>query len=125
MASRSRATCHFRSDRNALRLVEASHRLDVPVAAGAAKPLQRKLVTATSVHGVDGMGGAWIPRPIRPSHETAVELIRRVVHAKPGLVTIIAIGPLTNIAEALQSDAKLAREIKQIVLMGGAPHGGG
>lgn len=110
---------------NALRLVEASHRLDVPVAAGAAKPLRRKLVTATSVHGTDGLGGANMPEPtIRPAHETAVELIRRVVHSKPGRVTIIAIGPLTNIAEALQSDPTLAKQIQQIVLMGGALHGG-
>ncbi|HEY3739689.1 MAG TPA: nucleoside hydrolase [Bryobacteraceae bacterium] len=111
--------------RNALRLVEASHRADVPVAAGAAKPLRRKLATATYVHGVDGLGGAVIAEPtIRPVHETAVELIRRVVHAKPRQVTVIAIGPLTNIAEALQSDPALARDIQQIVLMGGALHGG-
>ena len=111
--------------RNALRLVEVSHRLDVPVAAGAAKPLKRKLFTATNVHGNDGMAGAKLPEAtIHPVKETAVELIRRVVHANPKSVTIIAIGPLTNVAEALQSDPGLAAEIKQIVIMGGAIHGG-
>jgi purine nucleosidase len=111
--------------RNALRLVEASHRLDVPVAAGAERPLKRRLFTATGVHGDDGMAGAPLPEPsIHPVKETAVELIRRVVNEKPGSVTIIAIGPLTNLAQALQSDPGLARQIKQIVLMGGALHGG-
>ena len=110
---------------NALRLVAACNRPDVPVAAGAVQPLLRKLVTAENVHGADGLGGAAIAATaLKPSAETAVTLIRRVVHANPGQVTIIALGPLTNIAQALHDDATLAPQIKQIVLMGGAFHGG-
>ena len=111
--------------RNALRLVAASKRTDVPVAAGADKPLKRKLVTAENVHGADGLGGASIPDTnMKPTEESAVNLIRRVVHSNAGKITIIALGPLTNIAQALDLDPTLAKDIKQIVLMGGALHGG-
>jgi inosine-uridine nucleoside N-ribohydrolase len=110
---------------NALRLVEIAGRPDVPVAGGAATPLIRRLVTAHYVHGENGLGGVEFPEPkLKPVAETAAELIRRVVHSSPGEITIVGIGPLTNVATALKSDPELASQIREIVVMGGSLSGG-
>jgi inosine-uridine nucleoside N-ribohydrolase len=110
---------------NALRLVEIANRPDVPVAAGASTPLVRHLVTASYVHGNNGLGGVEFPEPkLKPVAETAAELIRRVVRSSPGEITIVGIGPLTNVALALKSDPGLAAQIKEIVVMGGSLSGG-
>jgi inosine-uridine nucleoside N-ribohydrolase len=110
---------------NALRLVEIAGRTDVPVAAGASAPLTRRLVTAAYAHGENGFGGVEFPAPkIKPVAETAPELIRRLVRSSPGEISIIAIGPLTNVALALRLDPELAKMIRSIVLMGGSLSGG-
>jgi inosine-uridine nucleoside N-ribohydrolase len=110
---------------NALRLVEIAGRPDIPVAAGAAVPLLRRLVTAAYVHGNNGLGGVEFPEPkIKPAAESATELIRRVVRANPGEITIVAVGPLTNIATVLKADPALAPMIKSFALMGGSLSGG-
>ena len=110
---------------NALRLVEIAGRTDVPVAAGAAVPLLRRLVTAAYVHGNNGLGGVEFPEPkIKPVAESAVELIRRIVRANPGEITIAAVGPLTNIATLLKVDPSIAPLIKSFALMGGSLSGG-
>jgi len=110
---------------NALRLVEIAGRTDVPVAAGAAVPLLRRLVTAAYVHGNNGLGGVEFPEPkIKPAAESAVELIRRIVRANPGEITIAAVGPLTNIATLLKVDPSIAPLIKSFALMGGSLSGG-
>ncbi len=110
---------------NALRLVEIAGRTDIPVAAGASVPLTRRLITASYVHGEDGLGGVNFPPPkTKPAAETATEIIRRIVRAHPGEVTIVVIGPLTNIATALRSDPELAGMIPGFVLMGGSISGG-
>lgn len=106
---------------NALRMMEVAGRTDIPVAAGAATPLVRRLVTASYVHGNNGLGGAEFPEPkLKPAAEPATELIRRLVHDNPGEITIVAIGPLTNVALTLKSDATVAKNIKEIVMMGGS-----
>ena len=110
---------------NALRLVEIAGRTDVPVAAGASVPLVRSLITASYVHGNNGLGGVEFPEPkIKPVAETATEIIRRIVRASPGEITIVAVGPLTNIATVLRSDPGLAKMIRAIVIMGGSTTGG-
>jgi inosine-uridine nucleoside N-ribohydrolase len=110
---------------NALRMVEIAGRTDIPVAPGAKAPLLRRLVTATYVHGENGLGGAVFPEPkTHPVAEPAAEFIRRVVRKYPGEVTLIPIGPLTNIATALKLDAELAGMVRGIVLMGGSLSGG-
>ncbi len=82
---------------NALRLVEIAGRTDIPVAAGARTPLLRRLVTATYVHGENGLGGAVFPDPtIKPVAAPAAELIRQIVRKYPGEVTLLPIGPLTQ-----------------------------
>jgi inosine-uridine nucleoside N-ribohydrolase len=110
---------------NALRLVEIAGLTDVPVAGGAATPLVRRLVTAKYVHGNNGLGGVEFPEPkLKSVAEPAAELIRRIVRANPGQITIVAVGPLTNVATALKSDPELAAQIKGIAMMGGSLSGG-
>jgi inosine-uridine nucleoside N-ribohydrolase len=106
---------------NALRLLEIAGRTDIPVAAGASTPLVRRLVTAKYAHGNNGLGGVDFPEPkTQPVSETAVELIRRIVRKNPGEITIVAVGPLTNIATLLKSDPSIATLIKAIAIMGGS-----
>jgi inosine-uridine nucleoside N-ribohydrolase len=110
---------------NALRLVEIAGHPEIPVAGGAAFPLVRRLVTAAYVHGNNGLGGVEFPEAkIKPVPETATELIRRIIRANPGEITIAAVGPLTNIATVLKSDPGIARLIKSFALMGGSLSGG-
>lgn len=110
---------------NALRMVEISGRTDIPVAAGAKAPLQRRLVTATYAHGENGLGGAVFPEPtIKPVSQPAAELIRQVIRKYPGEVSLIPIGPMTNIATALDLDSELAGMVRGIVMMGGSLSGG-
>lgn len=110
---------------NALRLVEIAGRTDVPVAGGASVPLVRRLITAKYVHGNNGLGGVDFPAATkRPVAESATQLISGLVRSNPGQITIVAVGPLTNIATLLRSDPEVAQMIPQIVIMGGALSGG-
>jgi inosine-uridine nucleoside N-ribohydrolase len=110
---------------NALKLVEIAGRTDVPVAGGARHPLVRQLITASHVHGNNGLAGVEFPEPkIKPVAETAAELIRKIVNANPGEISIVAVGPLTNVAMALRADSGLAGKLRSIVIMGGSLSGG-
>jgi pyrimidine-specific ribonucleoside hydrolase len=110
---------------NALRMVEIAGRTDIPVAAGARTPLVRRLVTAAYAHGENGLGGAVFPEPTtKPVATPAAEMIREIVRRYPGEVTLITIGPLTNVATALNSDPELAGLVRGLVMMGGSLSGG-
>lgn len=110
---------------NALRLAEIAGRTEIPIAGGASVPLIRRLITAKYVHGENGLGGVDFPEPrLKPVRDTATQLISRIVRANPGEVTIVAVGPLTNIGTLLRSDPEIARMIPQIVIMGGSLSGG-
>jgi inosine-uridine nucleoside N-ribohydrolase len=110
---------------NALRMVEIAGRTDIPVAAGAKSPLLRRLVSATYAHGENGLGGAVFPEPTtRPVPESAAAVIQRIVRTSPGKVTLITLGPLTNIAAALSADPELAGIVRGLVMMGGSLSGG-
>ncbi len=110
---------------NALKLLEIAGRTDVPVAAGARHPLVRRLITGEHVHGNNGLAGVEFPEPkIKPVAETAPELIRKIVRANPGEISIVAVGPLTNVALALRADPDLAGKLRSIVIMGGSLSGG-
>ncbi|MEO5885432.1 MAG: nucleoside hydrolase [Candidatus Limnocylindrales bacterium] len=107
--------------RNALRVLTLVGRLDVPVAGGAAGPLVRALHVAEDVHGASGLEGADLPEPAfetRP--EGAIELMRRLLAGAPAPVTIVAVGPLTNVALLLRTYPDLAPRIASIRVMGGA-----
>src|SRR5713226_689263 len=110
---------------NALRMVEIAGRTEIPVAAGARAPLVRRLVTAAYAHGENGLGGAVFPEPkTKPVAEPAAVLIRQIIRKFPGEVTLLTIGPLTNIATALNMDPELAGMIRALVMMGGSLSGG-
>lgn len=112
---------------NALRLVEMAGRADVPVYLGAAEPLiQRRLRFAPRVHGTNGFGEHETPVPRGTVAEgyAAVELARRVVDA-PGEITILALGPLTNLALAHRLEPGFASSVKEIIYMGGIVSGPG
>ncbi|MDP5307791.1 nucleoside hydrolase [Paracoccus spongiarum] len=110
------------TERNARKILELAGRRDIPVHAGCAAPLSRPLVTAEHVHGRTGLDGIELPEPSLPLQtEHAVDFLIRTLHCQPaGSVTLVPIGPLTNIAEALRRDPSIAARIGRIVLMGGA-----
>jgi purine nucleosidase len=94
---------------------------EVPVFMGAAAPLMRPLQDASWFHGNDGLGDHGYPAPKRSrEHRHAIEAIRSLAHAEPGL-TLVTLGPLTNIALALEQDPGIAQRIGRCVVMGGAP----
>ena len=108
--------------RNARVVCELAGRPDVPVFAGCDRPLARDLVTAEHVHGKTGLDGADLPDPKMPlSDGHAVDfIIDSLRKAPPGTITLCPLGPLTNIATALQRAPDIADRIARIVLMGGA-----
>lgn len=113
------------TSRNARIICELAGRTDIPVYAGADKPLQRELVTAEFVHGKSGLDGITLPEPqmqLREGH--AVDFLIETLMAREG-VTVCALGPLTNIALALRKEPRIAKRIEQIVLMGGGYFEGG
>ena len=95
------------------------------IARGADQPLKGKTVYAHSVHGQDGLGGAKIDRAEGKEWwqryaGLADELITRMAHQYPDEMTLIATGPLTNVALAIKEDTEGMRKLKEIVIMGGA-----
>jgi len=107
--------------RNALKILEVAERQDIPVHAGATKPLLRPPRHAKWIHGEDGLGDTNLPPPKgKPASGHAVkEIIQRVMES-PGEITLLALGPLTNIALAISIEPRLAEAVKEVVLMGGA-----
>jgi inosine-uridine nucleoside N-ribohydrolase len=110
---------------NALKLVSLAGRCDVPVAAGAQHPLNQKLITAQFWHGKNGLAGVELPAPkCKPDARFGPDLIIEMVHKYPHQITLIPIGPLTNIALAVSKDPTIASLVKDIVIMGGSITGG-
>ena len=105
--------------RNALRLLEHLGS-DVPVSRGSARPLKGRFEYAYHFHGAAGLG-VRLPRPrTTPTTERAVERIVRAASEHRGALTVIALGPLTNVARALRSEPSLAEWLAEVVIMGGA-----
>jgi purine nucleosidase len=115
------------TSRNALMMVELADRTDVPVHAGAVRPMVRDLVTAEYVHGKTGIDGADLPNPTTPLADGhAVDaIIDIVMTSEPGEITLCPLGPLTNIGLALAREPRIADRIHEIVLMGGGFFEGG
>ena len=107
---------------NARKVCELAGRPDIPVFAGCAAPLARPLVTAEHVHGKTGLDGVELPEPTMPLMAAhAVDEILHILRREPaGTVTLCPLGPLTNIATALERDPQTMARAKGIVLMGGA-----
>ncbi|WP_421144830.1 pyrimidine-specific ribonucleoside hydrolase RihA [Aeromonas dhakensis] len=110
---------------NALRILTLLGRDDIPVAAGAPKPLARELIIADNVHGESGLDGPKLPDPaFAPVAMTALELMASCLRESPEPVTLVPTGPLTNIALLLAAHPELKQKIARIVLMGGAAGAG-
>ncbi|HEX5078882.1 MAG TPA: nucleoside hydrolase [Geminicoccaceae bacterium] len=108
------------TEKNARKIVELAGRR-VPVHAGCDRPLRRDMVTAEYIHGRTGLDGAELPEPSLPLADAhAVDAIVVSLRARPGAVTLCPLGPLTNIAMAIQKAPDIVGHIREIVLMGGA-----
>lgn len=109
------------TSQNALRICGLADIRDVPVVKGMDRPIFGDLITAASVHGKTGLEGADLPETdldFTPGH--AVEFLIETFMASDGSITLIPIGPLTNVAMALLREPGLKDKISRIVLMGGA-----
>jgi inosine-uridine nucleoside N-ribohydrolase len=114
---------------NAIRILDAARRAEIPVHVGAAQPLARNYARkGWGVHGADGLGGIGLAAPSRqPDGRDAVAWMAQLLEqAAPQSITLAPLGPLTNIAKLLQGHPKAVRGIKEMVIMGGAtrPAGG-
>jgi uridine nucleosidase len=112
---------------NALRLVELEGHGSIPVARGAGKPLVQPLRgLGTHVHGEDGMGNTHQPEPKgRLQPIPAAQLIVEMAASMPGELTLIPVGPLTNIALALRLEPRLPSLVKEVIIMGGSAYARG
>ena len=112
--------------RNAIVTLDLAGGAMIPLHAGRAEPLARSLDTAQFVHGQDGMGGAPLPDPSRPatSHDAVDELLR-IATEEPGRHDLVTLGPLTNIAAALQQAPDFLTKFGHTYLMAGSPDGVG
>jgi len=110
---------------NALRLISLANRCDIPVAGGAQHPLFQKLVTAEYWHGKNGLANIELPpSKCKADARYAADLIIEIVHAAPHEITLVPIGPLTNIALAAEKDPTIVPLVKEVILMGGSISGG-
>jgi purine nucleosidase len=101
-------------------------RSDVPVALGREEPLVKPLETSAETHGPRGIGYADLPASSRPlEKDDAADRIVSVARARPGEVTLVTLGPLTNLAVALEREPSLPNLLAGYVLMGGAFRGSG
>ena len=96
-------------------LVDLLHK-DIPIYSGSDKPLVRDQILA-NVHGKGGLAGANVTR-IEPLNDLAVEKIIEIVRSNPGQISVLILGPETNIAKAIQKDPELPSLVKEFVIMG-------
>ena len=115
------------TEKNARKICELAGRPEVKVFAGAARPMVRSLVTAEDVHGKTGLDGPELPEPGMPLQEQhAVDfIVETLMREQGGSVTLCPLGPLTNIALALEREPRIVPRIREIVLMGGGFFEGG
>ena len=110
---------------NALKLVSLTGRCDIRVARGAPRPLVQMLTTAEFFHGRNGLGDVDLPAPVcQADARFAPDLIIELVHQYPHEITLVPVGPLTNIALAIAKDPSIVPLVKEVVLMGGGITGG-
>ncbi len=106
---------------NALAVASFVGAASVPVTAGCAAPLLRPALDAGHVHGESGLGGAVLPPPARQVADGhAIDFIIERVAAAPGEITLVATGPLTNIALAVRREPRLPQWVRDFVIMGGS-----
>jgi inosine-uridine nucleoside N-ribohydrolase len=110
---------------NALRMASLANRCDIPVAAGAQHPLFQKLITAEFWHGKNGLANIELPPgKCKVDGRFGPDLIIQLVHASPHELTLVPVGPLTNIALAVLKDPSIVPLVKEVIIMGGSITGG-
>lgn len=107
---------------NTLKILDcAGVRDDFPVGRGMARPLAKELVTAVHIHGGTGLGGVELPPTNRKVSELhAVELLIKMIMESEEKVTLVPVGPLTNIALAIMKEPRILENIEEMIIMGGA-----
>jgi purine nucleosidase len=112
--------------RNALAVARIAGITDVPFAAGADRPLVRKVEYAPDIHGESGLDGPVLPEPtIELDARHAVDvIIDTVMASEPGTVTLVATAALTNLALAVRKEPRIVERVQEVVLMGGGYHVG-
>lgn len=106
---------------NTRAVLELAGRADIEVALGRETPLVRALLTTPETHGPSGIGYAQLPAPGMPlSQRHASDLFIEEARRRPGEITLVALGPLTNVAVAVLREPELPRLLRRLVIMGGA-----
>ncbi len=107
--------------RNALALLELTGHTEVPVVRGSVNPLVREYVSAAHVHGGTGLGDVVLPEPtLQPIRQHASDYLIERIQAAPGELTLVAVGPLTNLALAVRRAPSIASQVREVLIMGGA-----
>jgi uridine nucleosidase len=116
-----------KTTRNALKILELAGHPEIPVAMGADRPLAMENPGyAEFVHGADGLGNNKFPEPtIEKIDTSAVQFIIENIMRHPGEITLVPLGPLTNIALAMRVEPRIIERVKEVVLMGGSARGVG
>lgn len=110
---------------NALKLASLANRCDIAIAGGAQHPLFQKLITAQFWHGANGFANVDLPpTKCKTDPRFAPDLIIQMIHDNPHQITLLPIGPLTNIALALLKDPSIVPLVKEVIIMGGSISGG-
>lgn len=115
------------TQRNARMMCDVAGRTDMAVFAGCARPLVREPITAEHVHGETGIDGIDVFEPVTPLQEqhAADFIVDTLLGGEKNSITLVAVGPLTNIATALTREPGIVEHVQEIVVMGGAMREGG
>jgi purine nucleosidase/pyrimidine-specific ribonucleoside hydrolase len=111
--------------RNALRILTLAGAIDVPVAQGAGVPLTQSLELGNYVHGASGLDGPEMPEPaMEVSDRSAAEMMHQIIEASEAPITMVVTGPMTNMAQLLRDHPETAKNISEVIFMGGSTEGG-
>jgi purine nucleosidase len=106
---------------NALAVLELANAAHIPVAKGCELPLVQPSLLAPETHGDTGLGYAKLPAPhTKPITQHAIDFLIEQILKSPGEITLVAIGPLTNVALAIREEPRIVHALKEIIIMGGA-----
>src|SRR5215207_3807885 len=106
---------------NALSILEVTGASHIPVAKGCELPLVQPSLLALETHGDTGLGYAKLPEPrARPTRQHGIDFLVENILSSPGEITLVAIGPLTNVALAIRKEPRIVSALNELIIMGGA-----